>query len=340
MSAARCGKLRPHASQISRGADAIVRRVAAGGGVVFVGGASEPRTTGTRPEPRLGSACGRLPPVEPMPTATARSTTRRFGSIDGFPAVRRFGGVARAGGGGGRVPQRCDSANLCFRHTSARHALHLYAFTATSFSLHPGTGHRGVIAGCFEGSHRGDAACLSKVTWMSSPGTCFTLAPQSGHTTHVTEAVAAEAAHPWLARCSRQKVRPQSLHSNGKKSSWPHPAFGEARTGEGGANDARQASRWMRGRDLGREGPAGVDGGADARVPAGAPSLTRVRAVFAELRDLHRARGPGGADGAGDDREARVAKRSARVVVDSRVVVVVVAGLFPSRRTKFSIVPC
>jgi len=45
MSAARCGKLRPHASQISRGADAIVRRVAAGGGVVFVGGASEPRTT-------------------------------------------------------------------------------------------------------------------------------------------------------------------------------------------------------------------------------------------------------------------------------------------------------
>jgi hypothetical protein len=39
------------------------------------------------------------------------------------------------------------------------------------------------LVGCLLGSHV--VVWRSKVTWMLSPATCFTLHPHRGHTTHV-----------------------------------------------------------------------------------------------------------------------------------------------------------
>ena len=83
-----------------------------------------------------------------------------------------------------RSSQACLSGNLCVMQTSVPQPRHRYAFTAVSFSLHRGAPQRFDLLGCLFGSHEVDE-CRSKVTWMLSPGTCLTLLPHSGHTTHV-----------------------------------------------------------------------------------------------------------------------------------------------------------
>jgi len=83
-----------------------------------------------------------------------------------------------------RSSQACLSGNLCVMQTSVPQPRHRYAFTAVSFSLHLGAPQRFDLLGCLFGSHEVDE-CRSKVTWMLSPGTCLTLLPHSGHTTHV-----------------------------------------------------------------------------------------------------------------------------------------------------------
>ena len=83
-----------------------------------------------------------------------------------------------------RSSQACLSGNLCVMQTSVPQWRHRYAFTAVSFSLHLGAPQRFDLLGCLFGSHEVDE-CRSKVTWMLSPGTCLTLLPHSGHTTHV-----------------------------------------------------------------------------------------------------------------------------------------------------------
>jgi hypothetical protein len=83
--------------------------------------------------------------------------------------------------------QSCNLSWRCFRHTSEPQLLHVYAFTALSFSPHPLAGHRRALraSGCLEGSHDPPEAWRSYVTWTDSPGTCLTPPPHSGHTTHV-----------------------------------------------------------------------------------------------------------------------------------------------------------
>ena len=69
-------------------------------------------------------------------------------------------------------------------HTSVPQSLHRYVLTVVSFSLHRGAPQRFVRLGCLFGSHE-VAEWRSNVTWMISPGTCLTLLPHMGHTTHV-----------------------------------------------------------------------------------------------------------------------------------------------------------
>lgn len=148
-----CGKLLPHTSHTSL---AAVAALLSAGALALVAAASRMRAL----------AADALAAMEPDAAAAKGE------DVDVLPFARL------------RSSQACLSGNLCVMQTSVPQWRHRYAFTAVSFSLHLGAPQRFDLLGCLFGSHEVDE-CRSKVTWMLSPGTCLTLLPHSGHTTHV-----------------------------------------------------------------------------------------------------------------------------------------------------------